>query len=195
MPDFIKTFLSLILIVDPLGSSAIFAALTANLSRADAYGVALRAAAIAAAALLCVGMGGSLLFSHAEPSLAIFRIAGGILLSFTAYKLLAGGNGNPRRPVLGHFGVSVFPLAIPLLAGPGCMTVSLIGFSGATDIHAQLMTALAIVAVEIVTLVSMIFAARLSYLRKFDAVLTKVAGLFLVAMSAHLVTGGIKLML
>lgn len=110
--------------IDPLGMVPLFVALTAGMTPAARRATAWKSVGLATAVLLVFGIAGRPLLHYLGVSLAAFRIAGGILLLLFAVEMVLGhgfdnrtveSNGQPRD-------VTVFPLAVPLIAGPGALT-------------------------------------------------------------------------
>jgi multiple antibiotic resistance protein len=131
---FLKTALvTLFVAVDPPGLAAIFLGLTASMTVAQRARTAKRAVVIAFCILLAAAMGGQMLLSALGISLPAFRIAGGLLLFYIAAEMVfekreerkshsaeeALADGKPHD-------IAAFPLAIPLMAGPGAITATIL---------------------------------------------------------------------
>ncbi|TDL79498.1 MarC family protein [Palleronia sediminis] len=131
----VTVFVTLIVVIDPIGTTPIFVALTQGMDRRARRGVAIRACATAIAVLAAFTVAGEALLQSIGISLAAFRIAGGILLFLTALEMLFGRRNKRRQdqaPDEPGEDPSVFPIAIPLLAGPGSIAsvILLAGQSG-----------------------------------------------------------------
>ena len=124
LDDYIREFVTVWVVVDPIGTVPVFIAVTATMSSKARRGVAFRAALISALILLAFIVGGQLLLEALEISLVSFQIAGGIVLFLFALQMIFGP-GKPEselsenRP--SREDVAVFPLAVPSLASPGAM--------------------------------------------------------------------------
>lgn len=122
-PNFLITaFVSLFVIIDPIGLAPLFVALTTGMAPAQRRRIALRATGVAMGILLVFSFFGDALLSFIGISLPAFRIAGGILLFLTALDMLFERRQKRREDQAGEEedeeDPSVFPLAIPLIAGP-----------------------------------------------------------------------------
>ncbi len=122
-----------LVIIDPPGTAAIFAAMTAHDTAADRRSQADRASIVAMAVLTVFGLGGAGLLTALGITLPALRIAGGILLFLTAADMVTGsgstrGASGPEREqaIRTDEDIAVFPLAIPLIAGPGAMTTTVL---------------------------------------------------------------------
>ncbi len=114
-------------VVDPLGTAAVFAALTRGMDIAAQRRIAVKGVIIAAAILTTFSLVGEMLLHNMNISLPAFRVAGGLLLFVTAFRMIMGLHdpdqiNSGKSAYRDRSDISVFPLAIPLLAGPGCMT-------------------------------------------------------------------------
>ena len=149
----ISAFVTLFVIVDPVGLTPLFASLTQGQTQAERRAIALRALLIAFSLLFLFTMLGEAVMSFVGISMPAFRIAGGVLLFLTALEMLFEKR-TKRREDQADAPVdlpdpSVFPLATPLLAGPGAITTvillagqqdSLVGLAGIVAVEALLMT-------------------------------------------------------
>lgn len=187
-------------VIDPIGTAVIFAALTHDWTRQEQREAALRGISVAAILFLVFALAGAPLLRVLGISLAAFHIAGGILLFLLAVDMAfarPSGIHAPTPPereeARKRDDVAVFPLAFPLLAGPGALTstVLLIGRAG-TVFNATLVIA-ALAAVLGLTAVALLSAARLSHLLGLTGanVITRVLGLILAALAAQFVLDGL----
>lgn len=121
---YVRDFVTIWVVVDPIGTIPVFIAMTAALSSADRRRVAVRAAITSAAILLAFILVGQLLLEALGISLISFQIAGGVVLFLFALQMIFGP-GKPGRELseAGHdpHDVAIFPLAVPSLASPGAM--------------------------------------------------------------------------
>ena len=92
MSFFITAFITLFVIVDPLGNTAVFAGLSGKMNVKDARITALKATMIAICVMLFFGFVGKLILVHMGISPAAFKIAGGLLLFYTAFNMVMGGH-------------------------------------------------------------------------------------------------------
>lgn len=185
-------------VVDPFGTAAVFAALTQKMDRALQKKIALKAVIIAAAILTTFSLIGDSLLHYMAISLPAFRVAGGILLFVTAFRMIMGFHdpdqlNSEKSTYKDRSNIAVFPLAIPLLAGPGCMTAIVMLATSAKSMneYAQVMGATGLV--MIVALICLFCAAFLG--RLFGptgyGIITRVMGILLAAMSVQFISDGL----
>lgn len=152
---FVTAFVTLFVVIDPIGLAPLFLALTPGATSRRRRAIGLGALAIAFALLALFGAAGEALLGAVGIDMAAFRIAGGLLLFLTAVDMLFERR-QPRRENAAHQAdaqpdPTVFPLAIPLIAGPGALAtmVLLIGqhpgdYSAQAEIYAAMTAVLAI---------------------------------------------------
>src|SRR5271157_6231215 len=132
--DYLKTALvTLFVTIDPPGLAPVFAGLTLGMSRAAKREVAWRACVIAFAILAAFAFGGRAVLEALGVSIPAFRIAGGLLLFYVSFDMLFTLRGERKREIatdavsVDHIhNVAAFPLAIPLMAGPGAITATML---------------------------------------------------------------------
>ena len=128
--DFLKTALvTLLVTLDPPGLAPLFIGLTLGMTRAAKFEVALRASVIAFVILAAFALGGRFVLGALGVTIPAFRIAGGLLLFYIAFDMLFALKAERRSEIvtdamaIDHIrNVAAFPLAIPLMAGPGSIT-------------------------------------------------------------------------
>src|SRR5580698_900388 len=161
----ISALLTLFVVVDPVGLVPTFLAVTEDLPRPSRRDVAVRASIIAGAILVGAALIGDWLLHTLEISLSAFRIAGGLLLFSIATEMVFGvrsrHEGEAAEEALEERvrNVAAFPLAIPLLAGPGAITATVLLAGRAHGDLVQLAVLIAaVIAVAAVSLVSFVCA-------------------------------------
>jgi multiple antibiotic resistance protein len=193
---FVTAFVTLFVIVDPIGLTPLFIALTRGMTAPERRAVALRAC-LTAAILLAVFAGfGEQVLGFAGISMPAFRIAGGVLLFLTALDMLFDRRAARRQDQTGEDrpDPSVFPLGMPLIAGPGSIaTVILLagqrpGLEGLALVVAVM---LAVLAVVLVLFLSSGLLARLLG-RTGINVVTRLLGMLLAALSVQFVIDGVR---
>ena len=200
----ISALLTLFVVVDPVGLTPTFLAITHGLPRTARRSVALRASLIAGAILIGTALIGDWLFRMLGISLAAFRIAGGLLLFTIAFEMLFGvrmrREGEAAEQALEEHvrNVAAFPLAIPLLAGPGAITATVL-LAGRADGNLILLgVLLAVVAlVAVACFVAFIFAGQIGRLIGMtgNIVLSRLLGVLLAALAVQFVVDGIRALL
>ena len=171
----ISALLTLFVVVDPVGLTPTFLAVTHGLPRAARRSVALRASLIAGAILIGTALIGDWLFRTLGISLAAFRIAGGLLLFSIAFEMLFGvrmrreGKPPSRRSKSTCATSPPSRLAIPLLAGPGAITATVL-LAGRADGNLILLGVLlaVVVLVAAACFVAFIFAGQIGRLHRHD---------------------------
>jgi multiple antibiotic resistance protein len=200
----ISALLTLFVVVDPVGLTPTFLAVTHGLPRAARRSVALRASLIAGAILIGTALIGDWLFRTLGISLAAFRIAGGLLLFTIAFEMLFGVRMRregeaAEQAVEEHVrNVAAFPLAIPLLAGPGAITATVL-LAGRADGNLILISVLlaVVVLVTVACFVAFIFAGQIGRLLGMtgNIVLSRLLGVLLAALAVQFVVDGIRALL
>jgi multiple antibiotic resistance protein len=203
--DFLlAAFVTLVVVVDPLGLVPVFLALTHRFSAEAKQRVALRAGVIAGGVLIGFALIGGWLLGQLGIGLPAFRIAGGLLLFAIAFEMVYGArapreSSEAKEAAEEHAQhLAVFPLAIPLMAGPGAITATLL-LAGRAAGDAAL---LAILVAEIVVVVALcaacfLLAARIA---KFlgatvNLVLSRLLGIILAALAVQFVIDGVRAVL
>ena len=196
-----REFVTLLVIVDPLGTAVMFLGLTAHASRAHRQRMAWRGTLIATAIILAFAIGGEWLLRMMGISLAAFRIAGGLLLFLLATDMvlvLHSGIRSATEPeqeeATRSRDVAVFPLAIPLLAGPGALTSIVLLMGGATSWTARASVLSSLVLVMVLALIALLAAAQVGRLLGLTGanVVTRVLGVVLAALATQFVIDGLR---
>ena len=192
---------SLFAIVDPIGTLPFFVALTEGFDEADRQIILRRAVLVLGGLLTIFALVGRFVFAAFGVSLAAFEIAGGILLFVIAYDMLQGEIGRTRLSaqdredaIARRDEISVMPLGIPLLAGPGAIsTVMIYEGNAGSDPYLILATFIGIVITTAATLFILRYGQRI--LRAMGRVgvmaLTRVLGLLLAAVGVQFDLNGI----
>ncbi|MEP6828034.1 MAG: MarC family protein [Aestuariivirga sp.] len=204
MQDYISSALATLLVIaDPIFLSALFLGITHDLDKTQRAEVALRGTIIAFFILLGAGLGGAKLLSLLGISLSAFRIAGGLLLLSSAAEMVFDRRGQ-RQQELASKAISVdhvrniaaFPLAIPLLAGPGAITAMIL-LAGRAEGDLTKLIALYALAGLVMFACYLAFRAaeRISMLMGVTgrAVISRLLGIILAALAVQFVIDGVKL--
>lgn len=199
-----SSLVTLYVVADPLLLSALFLGLTNGMSDAQRREVAWRGPLIAFVILVIVGLGGATLLALLGISLSAFRIAGGLLLLWTAWEMVFDRLG-PRLQATADTAVDVdhvknvaaFPLAIPLIAGPGAITAMIL-LAGRTEGHVELGVILFTVAALVMLTLYVSFRAAERISRALGvtgrAVSTRMLGIILAALAVQFMIDGVTSM-
>lgn len=205
---FITAFVTLFVVIDPVGLAPLFIALTRGMSAQDRRRTGLRAVAIAAGLLTLFGLAGESILHGIGISLPAFRIAGGMLLFLTALDMLferrterregqtaPDGGAEAGGAVQDHaHDPSVFPLAMPLIAGPGALAtmILLAGQQGGGALHVFLVH-LVMLAVLLITLMFFEISGPIARAlgRTGTIVVTRLLGMLLAALSIQFIIDGL----
>ena len=198
MSDVLLTsFVTLFLIIDLIGLTPMFIALTQNLSASARRGVALRSTGVALVILAAFALVGEQLLAGIGIGMPAFRIAGGVLLFLTAVDMLFERRSARREKHTeeARADPSVFPLATPLIAGPGSMAAMvLLVASGDDHINALLTTISAMIGVIFVALVLFMLSGVLERLlgKTGINVITRLLGMLLAALAVQFIVDGMQ---
>jgi multiple antibiotic resistance protein len=188
--------------IGPLDVAAMFAALTASLTVAERRQLALKGTLIAAGILISFALIGELLLKSLGISLAALRIAGGILLLLIAVDMVfarsSGGTSTTdeeTEEAATRADISVFPLATPLIAGPGAMGAAILLMASANaDLKLQAVVIASLIAILILTYVCLLLASHIQQLLGVTGmhVVTRVVGVLLSALAVQFILDGIS---
>ncbi len=193
----ITTFVTLFVVIDPIAVAPLFVALTQGRTKAQRDAVALRAILVALGMLAVFGLIGDALLKGIGISLPAFRISGGLLLFLMAVDMLFERRSERReRRTEADDGPdpSVFPLATPMIAGPGALaTMILLSSQNAGDTLARIEINLVLVAVLALTYVLFRMGGAIERLLGHTGilVLTRLFGILLAALSVQFVLNGL----
>jgi len=199
---FVDFFIILFVVVDPVGLAPIFAALTHGDTPAERRKTALKGTVIAGMIMLVFALFGDGLLRALGIGMPAFQMAGGALLFLLAVEMVFARHSGLRsttdreqKEAEHKKDISVFPLAVPLIAGPGALTTVLL-MVGRHDGDWRIMTIVLAVAllVLLVTLIALLFAARImKVLGETGAnVVTRVLGIVLAALAVQFILDGVQ---
>jgi multiple antibiotic resistance protein len=196
-----SALVTFLVIIDPPGCAPIFASLTQGATAEHRRAMAIRSSLIAWAILMFFALLGKPLLHALGISLASFRIAGGIMLFFIAIDMVFERRTERRENRANSIegtpdaeDVSVFPMAMPMIAGPGSIASAMLWVSRAEiPIHVAIVLA-AITVVMLITLVTLLAAGPLMRLigDKVESAITRILGVILAALAAQFVVDGLK---
>ncbi len=195
-----SSFVTLFVVLDPVGVAVIAGSLTRGMSAEPRRSIAWRATAVAAILMLVFAFAGAALLQALGISLPALRIAGGILLFLLSIDMVFARPSGIRSPTgpeqaeaSQRHDIAVFPLAFPLLSGPGALTsIVLLMERAATPADAALVIA-ALAAVLALALLGLLYADRVTRLMGVTGanVVSRVLGIILAALAAQFVLDGL----
>lgn len=192
----LTAFVTLFVIIDPIGLAPLFAALTSGMDAAHRRRVALRASLIGFGVLVAFGLAGERLLELVGIGMPAFRIAGGLLLFLTAVEMLFERRTERREKRAETPGddPSVFPLATPLLAGPGALATMILLTDQQADLAGKAMVFGVMASVIVIAYLLFLLAGLLE--RTVGQiginVITRLLGMLLAALSVQFVLDGLR---
>jgi multiple antibiotic resistance protein len=201
VPDYvISAFVTLAIVIDPVGLAPVFIGVTEGLPPNARRSVGRRASLIAAGVLVGAALIGDMLLRRLNISLPAFQIAGGLLLFWIAAEMVYGRRSErdsqaTERAVEEHIRhLAAFPLAIPLMAGPGAIAATVLLAGQARDPMMLASLVGVIILVCAITLLGFTFASAIKRALGItgNIVLSKILGLILAALAAQYVIDGVR---
>ena len=217
MADYLlNAFATLLVVIDPIGLAPIFLAVTRGASEEMRRAIAIRATVIATLIMVAFALTGTTVLTFLGISLPAFRIAGGLLLFWIAFEMVfekrekrkqasaeqalaaeraaEAGAPRPHGPVEDLRHMAVFPIAIPLIAGPGAISATVLLAGQAPDWTAKGLLILIVAGLIFSCLLVFIAAHKVDRLlgETGRSVLTRLLGVILSALAVQFVADGIK---
>lgn len=198
---FLSAFITLFVVIDPPGCAPIYAGLTKGATSAQRRIMAVRAALIAGVILLIFALFGEQLLAALHIELDSFRIAGGLMLFWIAFEMVFEKRTQRREERAEKVAatpevedVSIFPMAIPMLAGPGAIAAIMLLMNEAQDMTGTFTVLGALASVLIITMLALMAAGPIMRLfgDKVEAAITRVLGVLLAALAAQYVIDGLR---
>lgn len=196
-----SALVTFLVIIDPPGCAPIFASLTRGTPAVHRRAMAIRSSLIAWAILMFFALLGRPMLHALGISLASFRIAGGIMLFIIALDMVFERR-TARREERAHSiegtpeaeDISVFPMAIPMITGPGSIASAMLWVSRAETPANIVVVLAAITVVILITMVTLLAAGPLMRLvgEKMEAMITRILGVILAALAAQFIVDGLK---
>ncbi|WP_422344795.1 MarC family protein [Parasphingorhabdus sp.] len=198
---FISAFITFFVVIDPPGCSPIYASLTGNASAKQRRIMAIRAVVVAAIILAVFAAFGEQLLGALGISLDSFRIAGGIMLFIIALEMVFEKRTQRRedraqdiidQPEIED--VSIFPMAMPMIAGPGSIAAVMLLMARHEGLESTLVILGALGAVLLLTLLGLLLAGPMMRIlgHKVEQVITRVLGVLLGALAVQFVVDGLR---
>jgi multiple antibiotic resistance protein len=197
--EFVKFAAALFAILNPFGNTAIFLSVTADRSSAERHRIALITAAAVLVTLLAAAVVGEEILALFGISIGSFRVAGGVIILLIGLSMLharpSGVHHSAEEEAAGQQkdNPAIFPLAIPVIAGPGAIATAILYAQHAEGIGGALTIGVVIVLMCAVLLLALRAADRLSSLLGPTGmnVLTRLMGMILAAIAVEMMAGGL----
>jgi multiple antibiotic resistance protein len=198
---FTTAFVTLLVIIDPPGCAPIFASLTSGADAAHRRRMAFRSTAVAWCILIFFALLGEPLLRTLGVSLSAFRVAGGIMLFIIALEMVFEKRTERREERAKEIegtpeaeDIAVFPMAIPMIAGPGSIASIMLLSARAEGLTEGAVVLAAMTAVILLTLIALLLAGPLMKLigAKLEAMITRILGVILAALAAQFVIDGLE---
>jgi multiple antibiotic resistance protein len=196
-----SALVTFLVIIDPPGCAPIFAGLTRGTSAAHRRAMAVRSSLIAWGILMFFALLGRPMLNALGIELASFKIAGGVMLFMIALDMVFERRTKRREERAQSIGgtpdaedISVFPMAIPMIAGPGSIASAMLWVSRADDAVETATVLAAITVVILLTMITLLAAGPLMRLLgdRIEAMITRILGVILAALAAQFIVDGLK---
>ncbi len=201
---YISSLITFFVVIDPPGCAPIYAGLSASASALQKRAMAIRAVGVSALILFVFALFGEALLRGLGISLASFRIAGGIMLFLIALEMVFEKRTERREDRAAKVAsdpevedVSIFPMAMPMIAGPGSIASVMLLMSRNSGIERSLVVLGAMVTILLLTLVALLAAGPIMRIlgAKIEAVITRLLGVLLAALAVQFVLDGLSVVL
>ncbi|MEG3152640.1 MarC family protein [Sphingomonas sp. ZT3P38] len=201
---YISSLITFFVVIDPPGCAPIYAGLTSGASSAHRRAMAVRAVLVAAAILLVFALFGEDLLRGLGISLASFRIAGGIMLFLIALEMVFEKRTQRREDRAAKVAetaevedVSIFPMAMPMIAGPGSIASVMLLMSRNDGLERSAVVLAALATILLLTLLALLAAGPIMRVLgvKIEAVITRLLGVLLAALAVQFVIDGVRISL
>ncbi|WP_324805827.1 MarC family protein [Sphingomonas sp. LY29] len=198
---FTSAFITLAVIIDPPGCAPIFASLTSGTDAAHRRKMAIRSVVVAWCILIFFALLGEALLETLGISLSAFRLAGGIMLFMIALDMVFEKRTERREERAKEIegtpeaeDISVFPMAIPMIAGPGSIATVMLLSARAQGTLEGVVVFSAMTLVLLLTLLALLAAGPLMKLigAKLEAMITRILGVILAALATQFVLDGLE---
>ena len=207
MPGFdaiLNAFVTLFVTMDPIGLAPIFLGLTVGMSRRERYAVAARASVIAFFLLTLFLVAGTTILNVMGITIQAFRVAGGLLLFYTAFEMVFERRQQRKEKASERAitkdqiaNIAVFPLAIPLMSGPGAISATILLSTEMPDWEGHIVLTGVILFISVLCMLAFVAAEFIDkYLGDTGRmILTRLLGVLLAALSVQFVVDGLKALL
>jgi multiple antibiotic resistance protein len=204
MPSFdlvFNGFVTILVTIDPPGLAPLFLALTRGMNRSERHQVGLRASIIGFLVLALFAVAGAAILSVFGITLPAFRIAGGLLLFVIAFEMIFERRTERKEKsadvaiTRDHIhNIAAFPLAIPLIAGPGAISATVLLSGSFAGLTGALVLLGVIALASLITYLVFVLAERVDRFlgQTGRSILTRLLGVILAALAVQFVADGVK---
>ena len=188
---YLNAMTALFIIIDPIGAAIIFHSLVPVGETRHRVKMAVKSIIISTLLLIIFGNYGEPFLNKLGINIEALRISGGLLLFYTAFKMIT--QDVEYTVTTAKRDISVFPMSIPLMAGPGSLTLSILLFSQSESAEQDLSILMAILSITALTLVLMLVSRYVKVIigRTGDEILRRFLGVILAALAIQFVYDGI----
>ena len=189
---FVEVFVTLLVIVDPLGSVPIFLSLSGSRTSTERNRLALEAVLVASGVIAAFALFGQQILTYLGITVPAIEAAGGLLLLLVALELLRGG--DVVHEEVAEVSVALVPIGTPLLAGPGAIAATIVFVRQAHGVHDATAIVAALVLLSVVLYITLRLSSMLLRLLRPGGIhlLTRIFGLLLSAIAVQLVAEGAR---
>ncbi|MFH1795956.1 MAG: MarC family protein [Pseudomonadota bacterium] len=196
-----NAFVTVLVTIDPPGLAPLFLALTRGMNRSERAQVALRASVIGFAVLALFAVAGASILAMFGITLPAFRVAGGLLLFYIAFEMIFERRNDRKEKsadvaiTRDHIhNIAAFPLAIPLIAGPGAISATVLLSGSFPTLYGQLALLIILLAGILLTWLVFFLAERVDRFlgQTGRSILTRLLGVILAALAVQFVADGIR---
>jgi multiple antibiotic resistance protein len=197
LETFFQSFVLYFVVIDPLAAAPLFLIVTQGLKIKNKLKTAFEATLIATLILIFFAILGNFILSYLQISLSAFTIAGGIILFLISLEMLFDKRRQRKEDEIKESSTAtgIFPLAIPLLAGPAAITSVMVSVADmGTNLTGQATGLLALILVMILTFISFYVVSKSSKIinKKVTSVISRVIGIILAGLSVQFILDGIQ---
>jgi multiple antibiotic resistance protein len=201
---YVSSLITFFVVIDPPGCAPIYAGLTKGASPTHRRAMAVRSVLVASAILFVFALFGEDLLRALGISLASFRIAGGIMLFLIALEMVFEKRTQRREDRAAKVAetpevedVSIFPMAMPMIAGPGSIASVMLLMSRNDGLERSLVVLAALATILALTLLALLAAGPIMRVLgvKIEAVITRLLGVLLAALAVQFVIDGVRISL
>ena len=188
-------FVTMLVIMDPIGNVPIFLSVTRRLSPRERSKSALLAVLTASVVIAGFAIGGRQVLGFLDVSVPALQGAGGLLLLLVALQLLmSADDDDAESPAIDHVAVAMVPLGTPLLAGPGAIVAAIVIVQNSSTARERWLIAAALAVVLVLVYLAMRFAELVNRLIGQSGILllSRIAGLLLAAISVQMIADSVS---